>query len=74
MSKIKAPSKAAASKAAKTLNDDRATSKEKSAAGKALAQRSVAVRTVQAAPKTGKVSPSNVKRAVSSVMTSRRKK
>lgn len=68
------PNKAAASKAAKALSSGRAGSKAKSAAGKTLAQRSVAVRTVKAAPKTGKVSSSNVKRAVASVMSSRRKK
>ena len=68
------PNKAAASKAAKTLSSGKAGNKAKSIAAKTLAKRSVAVRTVKAAPKTGKVSSSNVKRAVKSVLSSRRKK
>ncbi len=61
--------KAAASRAAKTLSNPKASKAAKSAAGKTLASRSV-----KAAPKRGAVRSSTIKRAVKSVTGSRKKR
>lgn len=63
----KRPTKEAASKAAKTLRNSKASKKAKSAAGKTLSKRAKSGRRVKSAPKQGKVSRSSVKRAVKSV-------
>jgi len=62
------PTKAAASKAAKVLSNPKASKGAKSAAGKTLASRSV-----KAAPKRGAVRSTTIKRAVRSVTASRKK-
>lgn len=74
LSEKKPPSKAAVKKAAKTLSNPKASTKEKSSAGKTLAKKSVESRKIQPAPKTGKISRENIKRAVASVSSNKKKK
>lgn len=66
-----ASTKKAASKAAKTLSDPKASKKAKSAAGATLAKRAEQVRTVQSAPKEGNFSRKKIRQAVKSVVSSR---
>lgn len=72
MAARKPPTKAAASKAAKTLSTS-GSAEAKSAAGSLLSQRSVAARKIHAAPKVGSVSRAVARNAVTGTFTSRKK-
>lgn len=74
MSEKKPPSKETVKKAAKILSNPKASTKDKSSAGKTLAKKSAESRKVQPAPKTGKISRENIKRAVASVSSDKKKK
>ena len=73
MAKKKSPTKAKVSKAGKTLSTSNSKA-AKSAAAKTLAKKSASARKVQAAPKKGTVSRSNVKKAVRTVSSSKKRK
>ena len=71
--KTRRPSKAAASKAAKTLSNPRASKAAKTSAAKTLARRrsSLKFREVKTAPKKGKFSSSEISKAVKAAMAKR---
>ena len=73
MARSRRPGKAAASKAAKILQNPKSTKKAKTSAAKTLAKRSSSGRTVKSAPRSGTVGRKAIKRAVSSVRYKGRK-